>query len=75
MPRNYAQLITSILELLKKRGLVFSPGRLGKHRYYGSTGVLDPESTPLPDALSRRRRVLGMVYRAVEHLGRASSCG
>jgi hypothetical protein len=40
--------ISSILGMLTKRGLVFSPGRIGKHRYYGSTDVLDPEKSPLP---------------------------
>lgn len=42
--QNYAKelcmLISSILGMLAKRGLVFSPGRIGMHRYYGSTGVL-----------------------------------
>lgn len=61
--------------MLTKRGLVFSPGRIGKHKYYGSTSVLDPEKSPLPDTLSRRRRVLGIVYRAVEHFGRAIRTG
>ncbi|MDT5121324.1 MAG: hypothetical protein QOC96_806 [Acidobacteriota bacterium] len=61
--------------MLTKRGLVFSPGRIGKHKYYGSTGVLDPEKSPLPDAVSRRRLVLGIVYRAVEHFDRAVRTG
>ncbi|HEX8495366.1 MAG TPA: hypothetical protein VF658_21315 [Pyrinomonadaceae bacterium] len=73
--RNYAKelcmVISSILGMLTKRGLVFSPGRIGKHKYYGSTSILDSERSSLPDAVSRRRRVLGIVYRAVEHFGRA----
>jgi hypothetical protein len=77
--QNYAKelcmLIPSIMGLLTRRGLVFSPGRIGKHRYYGSTSVLDPEKSPLPEAMSRRRRVLGIVYRAVEHFGRAVRTG
>lgn len=77
--QNYAKelcsVISSILGMLTKRGLVFSPGRIGKHRYYGSTGVLDPEKSPLPEAVSRRRRVLGLIYRAVEHFGRAVRTG
>jgi hypothetical protein len=68
-------LISSILGMLTKRGLVFSPGRIGKHKYYGSSSVLNPEKSPLPDTLSRRRRVLGIVYRAVEHFGRAIRTG
>jgi hypothetical protein len=77
--KNYAKelcmLIPSILGMLTKRGLVFSPGRIGKHRYYGSTSILDPDKSPLPDVVSRRRRVLGIVYRAVEHFGRAVRTG
>jgi hypothetical protein len=69
--KELCSVIPSILELLKKKGLVFSPGRLGKNRYYGSLGVLNPGTSPLPDSLSRRRRVLGIVYRAVEHFSRA----
>jgi hypothetical protein len=79
LERNYAKelciLTSSILGMLTKRGLVFSPGRIGKNRYYGSTSLLDPEKTPLPDALSRRRLVLGIVYRAVKHYGRAVRTG
>lgn len=77
--QNYAKelrtLITTILGLLIKRGLVFSPGRIGAKRYYGSTSILEPEKSPLPNALSRRQRVLGIVYRAVEHFGRAVRTG
>ncbi len=73
--KELSSLISSILESLIKKGLVFSPGRLGKHRYYGATGILDPERSTLPDSLSRRRRVLGIVYRAVEHFGRAVRTG
>jgi hypothetical protein len=73
--KELCMLIPSILEMLTKRGLVFSPGRIGTHRYYGSTSALDPEKSPLPDAVSRRRRVLGIVYRAVEHFGRAVRTG
>ncbi|MCA1565868.1 MAG: hypothetical protein LC803_09560 [Acidobacteria bacterium] len=79
LEQSYAKelctLVSSILGMLTKRGLVFSPGRIGIHRYYGSTSVLDPERSPLPDAVSRRRRVLGIVYRAVEHFGRAIRTG
>lgn len=79
LERNYAKelctLICSILGMLTKRGLVFSPGRIGSYRYYGSISVLDPEKTPLPDAVSRRRLVLGIAYRAVEHFGRAVRTG
>jgi hypothetical protein len=79
LEQNYAKelctLISSILGMLTKRGLVFSPGRIGNYRYYGSTGVLNPETTSLPEAVSRRRLVLGIVYRAVEHFGRAVRTG
>jgi hypothetical protein len=79
LERNYAKglctLTSSILGMLTKRGLVFSPGRIGKYRYYGSTSLLDPEKTSLPDAMSRRRLVLGFVYRAVENFGRAVRTG
>jgi hypothetical protein len=79
LEHNYAKelctLISSILGMLTKRGLVFSPGRIGNYRYYGSISILDPEKTPLPDAVSRRRLVLGIVYRTVEHFGRAVRTG
>lgn len=79
LEQNYAKelctLISSILGMLTKRGLVFSPGRIGNYRYYGSTGVLNPETTSLPEAVSRRRLVLGIVYRAVDHFGRAVRTG
>lgn len=79
LEHNYAKelctLISSILGMLTKRGLVFSPGRIGNYRYYGSTGILDPEKSLLPESVSRRRLVLGIVYRAVEHFGRAVRTG
>jgi hypothetical protein len=64
-------IINKILELLRARGLVFSPGRTEAHRFYGSVNVLDPGHTSVPTVQSRRRRVLGLVRETVEQLGRA----
>lgn len=63
--------VSKILELLRARGLVFSPGKTDTHRFYGSVNVLDPSSTSVPAVQSRRRRVLGLVRETVEKLGRA----
>ncbi|HEX8148360.1 MAG TPA: HEAT repeat domain-containing protein [Pyrinomonadaceae bacterium] len=63
--------VSVVLNLLRARGCVFSPGKLGKHRYYGSPRVLDP-TTPLPvEKESRRQRVLGLVRYTVKKAGRA----
>lgn len=71
-PAACYSLIAKIVAIeCNKRGIPAPPGRIGKHKYYGSISLLDPESSPLPDAVSRRRQVLGIVYRAVEHFGRA----
>jgi hypothetical protein len=73
--KEFGMAIGSILNLLKTRGLVFTPGRIGISRYYGAAEVLDPVKATLPDIVSRRRRVLGLIYRAVEHFGRCVRVG
>lgn len=72
--KDIDQSITAILGLLTKRGVVFSPGKLGKRRYYGAVTVLAP-SSPLPDNKSRRQRVLNLVRGAVATLKRAVLIG
>jgi hypothetical protein len=67
--------IKDILGLLSSRELVFSPGVIGKQRYYGSIRKLDPATTPLPTIKSRRRRVLALVRSTVEELKRAVRIG
>lgn len=67
--------VSVILSLLIKRGIVFSPGRIGKHSYYGSANILDPSVSPLPDIKSRRQRVLDLVRRSVTELNRAVLVG
>ncbi len=63
--------VSVVLNLLRARGCVFSPGKLGKHRYYGSPRILDP-AAPLPvERESRRQRVLGLVRYTVKKAGRA----
>jgi hypothetical protein len=64
-------IISKILELLRARGLVFSPGKTSTHRFYGSVNVIDPSHTSVPTVQSRRRRVLGLIHETVEKLGRA----
>jgi hypothetical protein len=68
-------LVSVILGLLTKRGCVFSPGRIGKHCYYGSGNILNPSSSPLPDIKSRRQRVLELVRGSVAELNRAVRVG
>jgi hypothetical protein len=67
--------VSVILGLLIKRGRVFLPGRIGKHRYYGSANILDPSVSPLPDIKSRRQRVLDLVRESVAQLNRAVLIG
>lgn len=68
-------LIGKVLGLLVARGLAFSPGKVGPSRYYGSKEVLDPTSSLLPNALSRRARVARLVGDAVAERGRAVLLG
>ncbi|HEY0377218.1 MAG TPA: hypothetical protein VGC87_09695 [Pyrinomonadaceae bacterium] len=67
--------VQAILNRLLARGVVFSPGMIGKQRYYGSVNVLDPETSPLPRKQSRRQRVMSLVRATVEELGRAVLIG
>ena len=64
-------IVSKILQLLRLRGAVFSPGKVGTRYYYGVRDVLDPTTTSLPTEESRRRRVLGLVRKTVAELGRA----
>lgn len=77
--KNYAKglgaFTSCVLGLLRKKGLVFSLGPVSRLYYYGSTTILDPETSCLPDSMSRRRRALAAVYKAVEHFGRAVRVG
>ncbi|HVG32072.1 MAG TPA: HEAT repeat domain-containing protein [Pyrinomonadaceae bacterium] len=57
------------------RGLVFSPGKIGKKRYYGVKSVLDPERTTLPDEKTRRGRAMELVRGAVTAFGRSVRLG
>lgn len=61
--------VSSILQLLRVRGAVFSPGKVGQRYYYGVESVLDPATASLPTEESRRRRVLELVRRTVAALG------
>lgn len=63
--------VSRILRQLRAKGLVFSPGKIGRRRYYGSVGELDPATADLPEKKTRRRRVLAFVRRLVDELGRA----
>ncbi len=70
--KDLSTLIRKIVDLLRARGLVFTPGKIGKHRYYGSVNVLDPQTSSLPTIQSRRQRVLTLVRNAVAHYSRAA---
>lgn len=67
--------VGKILAQLRARGLIFSPGVIGKNRYYGSEKALPAESRALPSLASRRRRVLQLVRQTVLTLGRAVRTG
>lgn len=60
--------VSKILQLLRVRGAVFSPGKAGQRYYYGVESVLDPATASLPTEESRRRRVLELVRRTVAAL-------
>lgn len=64
-----------ILDQLLARGIVFSPGQIARHRYYGSEDALAPEDRALPVLMSRRQRVLEQVRVTVNRLGRAVLMG
>jgi hypothetical protein len=68
---DLSKVIAKIIQLLVTRGLIFSAGKLGKHRYYGVVGIIDPATPSLPTEQSRRQRVFELVRRAVNKLGRA----
>jgi HEAT repeats len=68
---DLSTVISKILQLLRVRGAVFSPGKVGTRYYYGVAGVLDPATASLPTEESRRRRVLELVRQVVVELGRA----
>ncbi|MDT4956119.1 MAG: hypothetical protein QOJ02_4257 [Acidobacteriota bacterium] len=73
--QNTGTVIGKILTLLQARGLVFSPGKIGKNRYYCATGILAPERTVLPSEQTRRSRVMKLVRGAVTEFGRAVRIG
>lgn len=67
--------VSSILNQLLARQIVFSPGRVGANRYYGSVKALAPESRTLPAQTSRRQRVLELVKGTVAQLNRSVRIG
>lgn len=73
--KNIDDSVSVILGLLIKRGSVFSPGKTGTRRYYGSREILDPSVSPLPNITSRRQRVLELVRQSVAELNRAVLVG
>ncbi|HEX8495344.1 MAG TPA: hypothetical protein VF658_21205 [Pyrinomonadaceae bacterium] len=73
--KDLGQTLSKILGLLSRRGLVFSPGKIGKRSYYGTKSALDAKTAVLPTEQSRRRRVLELVQQTVNILGRAVRIG
>jgi hypothetical protein len=73
--RNLGDTVAKILDQLRARSIIFSPGKIGARRYYGSVIALPPEKRSLPEETSRRQRVLKLVKGAVIELGRAVRTG
>jgi hypothetical protein len=73
--KNMDESVSVILGLLIQRGSVFSPGKTGMRRYYGSRKILAPSVSPLPNIKSRRQRVLELVRQSVAELSRAVLVG
>jgi len=73
--KDLGQTLSKILNLLSRRGLVFSPGKIGKRSYYGTKSALDAKTAVLPTEQSRRRCVLELVQQIVTKLGRAVRIG
>jgi len=64
--------ISSVLVLLQARQQVWSPGVVGRYRYYAARSVYTESSESVMPALeSRRRRVLAFAREAVAFYGRA----
>ncbi|MGB7922590.1 MAG: hypothetical protein WCF57_05040 [Pyrinomonadaceae bacterium] len=69
------QVVSIILSLLMRRRVVFSPGTIGRRRYYGSVNTLNSEKSPLPNFQSRRQRVLALLRASVQEYSRAVRVG
>lgn len=72
---SLSSIVSKVIGLLCARGLVFTLGKYGHRSYYGVAGVLDPNTTSLPFAPSRRQRVLEYVRLTVSKLGRPVCTG
>ena len=64
-----------ILNLLCRRGLVFSTGKIGKNCYYGLVGLLTLEDLSTDNLQSRRQRTFKLVRTAVVETGKALKMG
>jgi hypothetical protein len=69
--RPVKRAVSRIARRLRSKGFVFSPGKIGRERFYGSVEKLDPATAELPEKTPRRRRVLAFVRVLVDDLGRA----
>lgn len=72
--RSVRRSVSKILRQLLNRGIVLSPGKRGRTRFYFSPRVLDPEETELPQLRSRRQRSLAFVTELVCDRGLAVRC-
>lgn len=72
---NFSSRISNILALLRTRGKLFSTSRIGKYRYYGVVGILDPSKIDVTNFRSRRQQTYYMVREAVLKMGRALKMG
>lgn len=72
---NFSSCISGILALLRARGKIFSTTRIGKYRYYGVVGILDPNQIDVTNFRSRRQQTYYMVREAVLNIGRALKMG
>ncbi len=61
--------VAKVLDQLRTRALIFSPGRIGKARYYGHPQYLSGTAATLPTHTARRQRVLALLRSAVTAAG------
>lgn len=72
---NFSSFVSNIVTQLIRRKKIFATRRIGKRRYYGVVGVLNPDDTNLNDLQSRRRRTFILLRTAVVETGKALKVG
>jgi hypothetical protein len=72
---NFSSFVSNILTQLIGRKKIFATSRVGKRRYYGILGILNPDDTDLNDLQSRRRKTFILLRTAVVESGKALKMG